>query len=216
MRPRAAADVNLMHLALLPLGRPLWVAGSWLMSWTHLGLLREGGGGLGWSNAVTLLRANLPVWGRVLGPWAAVPALAGDLLDGRLARARGEVSAFGAYADPLADVAFWIWYAGRYEPSRPVRVGAALLWAAPALGVTAYYFVAGRSVEVPRLRAVRYLSAGFQLLLAARAAGRLVGRAPHGIGRMREAVMVRCGLPCPPARSGAAAPGGGAGLSRQG
>ncbi len=169
-RPRASADVHLIHLVLMLAGRPIWVATSWLMAWSHLGLLHEGADrGIGLPNLLSLARANLPAAGRFCGPWVALPALASDLLDGYLARSRGESTPFGYYCDVLADVAFWLWYVARYERSRRLRVAAVAFWLAPTAGATIAYLVRGRSIDLPRPLPARYLSAAFQVLLAARA-----------------------------------------------
>lgn len=171
-QPRAALEVHLLHLALLTGGSPRWVLTSWLLAWSHLGLLAEEPQPLGLANILTLLRANLPALARGRGAWLALPALLTDVTDGWIARGRARESAFGAYADALADLAFWTWYARRHEPSRLLRSVALSLWLGPAAILTIGYFGAARALDVPRPQVVRLTSAGFQVLLATRACAR--------------------------------------------
>src|SRR5262249_59469229 len=100
--PRAAVEVTVVHLAMLPIARrsPVSLTASWVLAMTHLGLLGTKTGSIGPANVVSMLRANLPArrWGPAL-------AVASDAADGWLAR-RTAPTAFGAYADPLADVTF--------------------------------------------------------------------------------------------------------------
>jgi phosphatidylglycerophosphate synthase len=138
------------------------------MATTHLGLLGSGQDRLGWPNRLSLLRANLPALNRPPAPATAVLALATDWADGWLARHGGETD-FGGYADPLADIVFWVWYLHHHEPSRILRVLGTALWLAPAVAVTAAYFIRGRTIDVPRPMAGRNLSVGLQVLVAARA-----------------------------------------------
>ena len=168
----------------------LWCAGhrraatlTWTLGITHLGLLGGGDRSLGWPNRLTLLRANLPALVRRGAPLLAPLALATDYLDGALARKGGE-TAFGAYADGLADLTFWLWFLIENEPSTPLRLLSGALWAGPAVAVTGAYFKSGRSVDYPRSRAFRALSVGCQMLVAARAihrswAARRTARAPR-------------------------------------
>ncbi len=177
VRPRAAAEVTALHAVLFGLiqrigsrqadscrGRA-WVAVSWLLAITHLGLLGERRS-LGLANVLTLARAGLPAFGP--GRWAGAAAVAGDVLDGRLARGRGEVTAFGAYADSLADTAFWTWFAASYEPSRVLRAAVLTTWAAPAAAVTGISLARGRMAEAPRPAVIRP-AAALAAVLAARA-----------------------------------------------
>lgn len=167
-RPHAAAEVTVLHLVFaLASGRRGrgWVGASWLLAVTHLGLL-EGRDSLGAANMVTLIRGNMPVL--CPGRRAGAIAVATDLIDGRLARRSGRVTAFGPYADSLADAVFWTWFAGRYEPSRVVRAAAAAAWAAPAAVVALASFARGGMAEPPHPRLLRP-AAAFQVLLAARA-----------------------------------------------
>ena len=167
--PRALAEVTVLHAALaLPAGRRgrRWTLVSWLLAATHLGLLGNRRS-LGLPNAVTLLRANLAATG---GPtrWLPVAALASDLIDGRLARRTGSETAFGAYADSLADVAFWIWFVLRHEPSRRVRIAALAAWAGPVVIVTTASIGCGRMMDAPRPAMLRP-AAAMQAVVAARA-----------------------------------------------
>jgi phosphatidylglycerophosphate synthase len=60
-----------------------------------------------------------------------VVAAASDLADGRLARRQSSVTLFGAYADSLADAAFWTWLTLRHQPNRAVRAAALAAWTLP-------------------------------------------------------------------------------------
>ncbi len=135
------------------------------MASTHLGLL-EHRRSLGWANALTLTRANLPALTDSL--WLPVLAVATDIVDGRLARRLGTESAFGASADALIDTALWTWYAFTHEPSRTVRVATLLAWAAPVLAVTTASFRRGAMVDAPRPHLLRP-AATMQVVLAGRA-----------------------------------------------
>src|ERR671935_258442 len=99
-------------------GRPLLAAlaaGWWvlvlLMADWHLGMLERPDGsrlpGLGVANTVTLLRAGaiplLPALGPTELGLALVVAGLSDVIDGSLARARGETSRLGAWADGAVD-----------------------------------------------------------------------------------------------------------------
>lgn len=116
---------------------------------------------------VTLLRANLPALGGS-ARWLPVLALATDLLDGRLARRLGVQTAFGTYADSLADAAFWLWFALRHEPSRALRIAALAAWAAPVVVITVASVVGGRLLDAPRPVLLRP-AAALQALIGARA-----------------------------------------------
>ncbi|MGI5286502.1 CDP-alcohol phosphatidyltransferase family protein [Nonomuraea polychroma] len=168
-RPRAVAEVTLLHAAFLLLARGRgagWTTVSWLLCLTHLGMLEERSS-IGPANALTLLRAHLPHLGAG-GRWLGLVAIATDLLDGRLARARGETTAFGDYADSFADAAFWIWFAVRHEPNPRVRAAALAAWAAPVAVVTAAAFARGKMVDRPWPALLRP-AAVFQAVLAFRA-----------------------------------------------
>jgi phosphatidylglycerophosphate synthase len=161
--------VTALHLALLALGcSRLRLTASWTMAITHLGLLGRREQSIGPANALTLLRANLP-----MGRWFPLVAIATDVADGWLAR-RTTSTAFGAYADGLVDVAFWTRQVWTREPSRALRAAATAAWLLPLSAIGAAYFGSGRTIDYPRPVLVRRLMAGLQCLLAARAlAGRL-------------------------------------------
>lgn len=165
-RPIAAMEVTALHvLASRGSGRR-WAFVSWFLCITHLGLLGERET-MGWPNTLTLLRALLPL----LAPasrWTPLVALATDFADGHLAR-MGEETAFGAFADPIADGAFWSWFALRREPNRWLRWVPISLFAASVAGISTAYFARGRSIDYPRPMAVRYASSAAQVLLTLRA-----------------------------------------------
>ena len=162
--PRAAVEVTVVHLAMLPIARrsPVSLTASWVLAMTHLGLLGTKTGSIGPANVVSMLRANLPArrWGPAL-------AVASDAADGWLAR-RTAPTAFGAYADPLADVTFWMRHVWAREASFKLRATATGLWLLPLVAIAAAYFVGGGTVDYPRPLAARRLSACLQLLLALR------------------------------------------------
>ena len=168
-RPQALAELTALH-AVLALtadrrGRR-WVMTSWGLAATHLGMLEQQRS-LGIPNAITLLRANLPAVGQP-APWLPMFAVATDLLDGRLARHRGEETAFGQYADSLADAVFWTWFTMRHEPSRAVRLAALTAWMIPPLLVTLVSIIDGRMADPPRPAILRP-AAAMQALIATRA-----------------------------------------------
>jgi phosphatidylglycerophosphate synthase len=112
--------VTALHAALLLLARArgraggAWIGLSWLLAVTHLGLLGQRRS-LGAANTATLARGCLPA---LASSWWTGPAvLAADVLDGQLARRRGEATVFGSYADTLADAAFWTWFASGMNPA---------------------------------------------------------------------------------------------------
>lgn len=151
--PRTAAEITAAHLALALAGvGRRWVAVSWLLTITHLGLLGDGDRGLGLPSLLSLARANLPAipqMGRAL-PWLA---MASDVLDGLLARRMGQ-SALRAYLDAVADIAFWSWFAERHERNRWLRAAGLALWAGPVASVTVDAFARGRTQDYPRPLAV--------------------------------------------------------------
>ena len=174
--PRALTEVTVLHAALaLAAGAHgrRWVAASWAMAATHLGML-EDRSSLGAASQVTLLRANLPALGAqavrhpALVRWLPALALASDLADGRIARGSGTVTAFGAHADSLADAAFWTWFTLRHEPSRPVRILALAAWAAPVVIVTSASITRGQMTDPPRPEVLRP-AAAMQAIVAVRA-----------------------------------------------
>jgi hypothetical protein len=167
--PRAFLELSLLHLALMR-GRPRpWPLVAWLLAVTHLGLLGAERRGALAANHLSLLRANLPSLSASAAPWTAWVALLTDVLDGYLARVRKEETAFGAYADPLADLVFWNWYVFRNESNPWIRAAAVVAWPLPAGVITAAYFVRGRSLDYPRPAATRLLSGAFQCWIAVRA-----------------------------------------------
>lgn len=172
MRPRALAEVTALHAVFAAVaprhgrGRG-WVAMSWLLAATHLGLL-EHRDRISTADVLTLARANLPALAPDAPAWLAPTALLTDLADGRLARAHATTTVFGHYADTFADAAFWTWYAHRHEPSNPVRIAALAAWVAPVIAVTVTSVATGRMVPAPRPVWVRP-AAAMQALLAIRA-----------------------------------------------
>ncbi len=165
IRPTAAAELTAIHLAAAAAGGWRWALTSWFLCITHLGLLGDSPT-LGWPNRLTVLRALLPS----LAPttrWTSVVALATDFADGRFARAGGE-SAFGAFADPIADGVFWSWYTLRWERNRWLRWVPMVLFGGSAAVIAVAYFSRGRTIDYPRPLAVRYLSAVMQITLTVR------------------------------------------------
>ena len=152
------------------------------MAVTHLGLLGDAPRCLGWPNRLTLVRANLPALAPEAPAWTGVVALATDLLDGVVARRSGDATAFGGYADALADIAFWSWFALRREDDAALRALCVGVWAAPAVAVTAAYVALGRAVDYPRPAALRTLSVALQAVVTARALSRAgsARRRPRG------------------------------------
>jgi len=166
MRPAAAAEVTALHALAGASGSWAWPLASWFLSITHLGLLGERAT-LGWPNRVTLLRALLPALAPN-SPWTSLVALTTDFADGRLAR-RGDETAFGTFADPIADGVFWSWFGLRWERKPWLRWAPLTLFALSTGGIAATYFVCGRVIDYPRPVAIRYLSAGMQMALTLRA-----------------------------------------------
>lgn len=158
-----------IHLLGRAAGRPRWASISWFLCITHLGLLGERSK-LGWSNRLTLLRALLPVFMPNCRRSVLV-ALATDFADGRLAR-NGEETAFGAFADPIADGVFWSWFALRWEPHRWLRRLPITLFATSLGAFTVAYFATGRAIDYPRPLALRYISGFMQVVFTVRALGR--------------------------------------------
>jgi len=109
--PAAFVQLSALHLLFTvgssPRGR-LWVALSWLLTTSHLGLLEERRT-LGWANVITVTRANLPAFGSRLGTWIPVLAVLSDVADGALARRSQTTTPFGRHADFLSDTAVWTW-----------------------------------------------------------------------------------------------------------
>lgn len=163
--PRAALEVTVLHLCMAPVGRRsrLGLAASWAMALAHLGLLGPEARSIGAANALSMLRANLPS-----GRFAPMLAIATDIADGTLARLT-RPTAFGAYADPLADVVFWTRQAWTREKSHVLRTLVLATWLIPLIAIGGAYFARGHTVDYPRPLLVRRLSAGLQCVLAARA-----------------------------------------------
>jgi hypothetical protein len=165
-RPVAATEVTAFHLLAGAAGSWRWALVSWFISISHLGLLGHRAT-LGWPNRLTLLRALLPS----LAPASrgtSLIALATDFIDGRLAR-NGAESAFGAFADPIADGVFWSWYALRWERNPWLRWVPITLFAGSTAVISVAYFARGRAIDYPRPIAVRYLSGATQIIFALRA-----------------------------------------------
>jgi phosphatidylglycerophosphate synthase len=179
--PRALAEITALHTGFAVLARRgrVWTVVSWALAATHLGML-DGRRSIGWANAITLTRANLPTLAG--GWWLPVLALGSDVADGRLARGLGTASPFGASADALADAAFWAWYALRHEPSRPVRAVALLAWVAPVLTVTTISVSSGHMVDSPRPALLRP-AAALQAALTIRAILRRLNRCSTALNK---------------------------------
>jgi phosphatidylglycerophosphate synthase len=131
-------------------------------------LLGLGDRWLGWPNRLSLVRANLPAVAGADARWAALTALASDVLDGWIARRGGRESGFGGYLDGIADVAFWSWLVWRQERNPWLRGVSLAAWVAPPVGLTIAVFAAGRTLDHPRLVLVRRASVGLQCLAAVR------------------------------------------------
>lgn len=152
LHPGALLQITALHLsigAIAPRRRRGWVAMSWFLGATHLGLL-EDRKRLGLPNTITLLRGNLPALERRLGRWTPVLALASDFIDGKLARSTETETPFGLHADFLADAAFWAWFALHTETSRLAKAAVFAAWVAPVALVGALSIFRGRMIDVPR------------------------------------------------------------------
>ena len=150
--PRALAEVTALHagMAFLSTRRGLpWIATSWFMAATHLGMLNERES-IGVPNALTLARANLPAIENRVGKWIPLIALGSDFADGKIARATGAVTPFGSSADFLADTAVWTWFTLRHENNRMLQLLTFAAWVAPVVGLTAASMARGKLVELPR------------------------------------------------------------------
>lgn len=170
--PRATKQIHLFHVLLLLASRSPWPAVSWLLAWSHLGLLSEHDDGIGIANLLTLTRANLPVLAKRHSGWTAGAAALTDSLDGAFARRRGSVTAFGSFADPLADGVFWTWFAFRNDPSDVIRLLTLSVWVIPPVALAVGYFARAGVIDAPRPEWSRYLSACLQALMIARTAAR--------------------------------------------
>lgn len=168
----ALLELTALHAAFALAGRrPRWIATSWIMCVLHLGMLQDRAH-LGAANALTLTRANLPATRPPLGRWLSLAAMVADLIDGQLARHTSTTTPFGAYADPLADAAFWTWQVGTNQPqgarTHAARATVGLIWAAPAILVAVSSFRHGHMTDPPRPKWVR-AAAWVQILLTAHA-----------------------------------------------
>ena len=173
--PRAALEVVGIFSSLAALrGARLRTSAACMLAITHLGLLGERRS-IGLANMLSLVRAGLPA-----RRWAVLVAVGTDLADGLVARRSGP-TAFGSYADPLADLAFWTAVASHGRIGKLERILIAGLWAAPAAMITATYFVAGRSIDYPRPLLVRRASAVTQALLAIRLLRAINPRQEHSL-----------------------------------
>lgn len=168
LHPVALLEVTALHAVAFACRPTAWPLATWVLAGTHLGLLGEENRHLGWANVITLTRANLPGVVRPPAAWTGCAALATDWTDGWLAR-RTAQTAFGGYADALADTVFWVWFVHHHDTSRIVRAAAYGLWLGPALVITGAYFVRGRAVTAARPIVVRNVSVALQVLVAVRA-----------------------------------------------
>lgn len=173
--PRALAQSTAIHLPFLwaapPRRRP-WVMTSWLLTITHLGMIGDTDT-LGVPNTLTLIRANLPAVEARLGAALPVLSLLTDFADGRIARATGQVTAFGAQADFIADAAFWTWFVMRYDPSRLARIATVAAWVMPVVGLAVTGAVRGRITDLPRSAWLRP-AAVLEVIIGGRAIVRLL------------------------------------------
>jgi phosphatidylglycerophosphate synthase len=179
-RPQALLEMTALHLGFAAgPGRRgwKWVLMVWFLAATHLGLLEERKS-LGTANLLTLTRANLPATEHVLGRLVPVLALASDFIDGKLARATKTETAFGKYADFLADTALWTWFSLRHEPSRIMQVATLAAWAAPVVAIISSSFAHGRMIDAPRRRWFRPAAAA-QVLLGVRMLRRWTQQTPQ-------------------------------------
>jgi hypothetical protein len=170
-RPRALAEVTVLHGALYALAadrRPgrRWVTASWTLAVLHLGML-EHRNRLTTADALTLMRANLPTLPGGASRLSGVLAIGLDLADGRLARHQATTSPFGEYADTFADAAYWMWLTLRHEPSRTVRAAAIAAWTLPIAAVTGLALYRGTMPERPRPVLLRP-AAALQVVVALR------------------------------------------------
>jgi len=173
--PRRLIESTVIHLVMGALSNRrglAWIAVSWIMAITHLGMLGDRHS-IGIPNALTLIRGNLPAIDHRLGRALPVISLATDFADGRIARATGAVTPFGTQADFLADTAFWTWFAVRHEPSRVVRALTLASWAAPVVGIAVASMTRGRMLDLPRSAVLRP-AAAMEVVIGLRAILRLL------------------------------------------
>lgn len=150
--PLALTEVSVLHLLFAALGRRSglrWVATSWALAGTHLGMLEQKRHP-GWANLITLTRANLPAVGPRLGSWLPVLAIVSDVADGAIARRTSTATPFGRHADFLADTALWTWFVLHHERSRAMNAATLTAWGVPVVLVAAASFARGGMVDVPR------------------------------------------------------------------
>lgn len=168
--PRAGGELAALHAGYLLVGdrrAAVRVATTGALALTHLGMLKSGAS-LGVANTITLTRANFP-YSQHADPAGSEPS-----------RSAATYSTVGwpgvsapsplsrAYADSLADAAFWIWFAGGERRSVPLRVGSLAAWGLPVAAVSTVGLRRGRMVDPPRSRVLRS-AAALQLVLALRA-----------------------------------------------
>lgn len=177
-RPIALVEATAVHAGVAVFAHPhgrVWLATSWLMTVTHLGML-EHRRSLGLPNLLTLARAALPAAEARLGSTPiAVLALATDLIDGQLARRTGMVTRFGTQGDYLADAALWTWFTLTHEKSRGWQLATLAAWAIPVVGLTVASFAKGGMVDVPRSSWLRP-AAAVEVLIGVRVIARLLER----------------------------------------
>ncbi len=176
-RPVALAEATAVHAGMAALAHPhgrVWVATSWLMTVTHLGMLEERRT-MGIPNLLTIARANLPAAEARLGSAVPVLALVTDFIDGKLARRTGTVTRFGTQGDYLADAALWTWFTVKHEHSRGWQLATLAAWAIPVAGLTIASVAKGGMVDVPRSRWLRP-AAAVEVLIGARVLARLLAR----------------------------------------
>ena len=177
-RPIAFAEATAVHAGMAALAHPrgrLWIASSWIMTVTHLGMLEERRT-MGIPNLLTVARANLPAAAHRLGDAVPVLALVTDFVDGKLARATGAVTRFGTQGDYLSDTALWTWFVVTHEKSRPWQVATFAAWALPVVALTAMSIAQGGVIDLPRSRWVRP-AALMEVLIGGRVLARMLGRA---------------------------------------
>ncbi|QHO68695.1 CDP-alcohol phosphatidyltransferase family protein [Marisediminicola antarctica] len=180
INPRPLLESTLIHVVAGALSnrRGLgWIAVSWIMAVTHLGMLGDRRS-IGIPNALTLIRGTLPALEDRLGRSLPVISLATDFADGKIARATGTVTPFGTQADFLADTAFWTWFIVRHEPSRAVKALTFAAWAAPVVAIAAASITTGRMLDVPRSAWLRP-AAAMEVVIGIRAILRLFPRRRH-------------------------------------
>lgn len=131
-------------------GAAWWLAVMLMLDW-HLGMLERPDGrplrGLGTANRLSLLRLWVVPALPLLPPEAIASALvlAGltDIVDGRLARLRGETTRLGVWLDGAADTSFVLVAALALELPVWAAVVIVARCALPWLGLAIFYFVRG-------------------------------------------------------------------------